>query len=348
MSDRYVSLLARLTSEFIRQNLARDSCDGYQGEVFGSSSIHDPGLFTAHEHSIVWARRHGAIDDDSEGPVRDGRYVWMCAGAISRLASPSELALLSEGMTWFFVVDDVMDDRQTAGRLELDDVRNSIRIFKILLQDPDASIDESLSFGGRFSAVCSMTRSIGASLREKTAGAEPFLRAASAWLDSVVLEYCCDAGGVELELSDYLQLRLQTVAIVPIAELVFLVNDQVGPIGDARDPVASHLYTLAAGAIAMLNDVVSLRKDLLMSGGRVPFNAVTLEFDALVDAGVGSDRAAMLAIQRSVRRYENYQAAIDLYSSWLPRTAHPSLVTGIKNFVHAVAEWHISLTERYR
>jgi hypothetical protein len=345
---RYQALVDLITPEFVRTAFP-GPLDRYQDGVYGTEARDAPELLASFERCIEWGRSHGAINETNEAKIRTGKYPWLILGAVSRQASPERVDLLCDIVTWLTMTDDVIDSYQGAVQESLNDVRYAIGSFVKILQAPSAILDDGVAqYSGFFDALCSMARSISERIWKcHPVLASTVVQSVIEFFNGVITEFCYTHGDSQIEPWSYPEIRARTIVIVPFLDIVLLTNETIISTREIRDVTVGHLCLSSATSIAILNDVVSFRKEVL-TAGEVFNNFAAFEFDAICELGIPEEKAARLALDRCTERYQRYRRSLHDQEPWLPTEINRrDLVNTLNDLVTCVIEWHLYITDRY-
>jgi hypothetical protein len=209
----------------------------------------NPAWDHAERQAREWAVRVGLVADEL-GRRRLARMAHgRMAGWLAPHTGPGELGLLAQWGAFISLVDDIFDrDQDHGGRPA--EVRALMDQLTAVLIVPSAAVDRSVP-GVR--AIADLwqrtTPSSGLGWTERFAGHY------QQFADATCEEARLRASGIRLDLKRYLQLRRQTITVLPMLDLV----ERHLPIeSDALDG----LRTIVADTIGLVNDLASAQRDL--------------------------------------------------------------------------------------
>lgn len=343
---RYQALADLITPEFVRTAFP-GPLDRYQEGVYGAQARDAPELLQSFERCIEWARSHGAINDANEAKIRKGKYPWLILGAVSREATAERVDLLCDTITWFIITDDIIDSYHDAVLGSLNDIRIAINSFVQILREPSVAVDPGAAqYHGFFEALCSMARSISERIWAcHPALASPVIDSLVEFINSIFMEHFYLRTDSRIVPWIYPELRARTIAIIPLFDITLLVNGVIISMNGVRDVTVEHIYTSSALGLAILNDVVSFRKEALLSGNTLN-SFVAFEFDALRDVGIQEEEAARFALDHCVTHYRDCRRALYAQVEWLPPELGTAFADTLNDVVTSVIDWHIHITRR--
>jgi hypothetical protein len=282
-------------------------------------------------HAQRWAEHVGLIASDRLA----GKLRAVDAGGLVALTYPGTRfeaqRVLVELFAWVFLHDDVYDEVE--GAHDPERLGQTLRGYIAILDGMDPSA------GGPVSALAL------ADLRSKLVhlgGARWFARFSATmghyWLDGVLEEARHRARGITPTIERYHQVRLESVCVYPVLDLIeaaygFMLSPDV-----VDDPLLHEVRRLAAWAIALSNDVFSYDKETRAGD---PHNLVylltVLEGRSLEDAFA----SVVAAHNDLVARFDDVAASLERRSPSLPL-----YVEGHRRWMKGAYDWQLG-SRRY-
>ncbi len=258
-------------------------------------SLYRPGLFCAPEFevdhatmeatqadSIIWAKNLGLINNPAaEKFIAKARFGYNLRYGLLSSVTHEERNLQTDFASWYFYVDDVVDEVRENSQLETINIAEMVETLIAILVGKQKSIPKvapryfgDAIFGDIYLPVCAATLDLRHRiLKLSPKHGELVCHRLATWLRTVTAESEFHASGELVPEYSYNQLREMNIGMYPMFELAAQINKFSNYA--EQDHFLDRNRYLGAMLIFLMNDIISLQKDFL-SANEMKINNIVL------------------------------------------------------------------------
>ncbi len=277
---------ARLAGSFFRPRLALSSlfkCE--ESEIERTQS-----------HGLEWAKGLRLLKNPrSERAIARCQLGYNFRSAVLNTISQGERDLVSDFTSWYFYVDDVIDEVMDASTAAERNLIGTVNVLIGVLLGQYENVDSvpRYMYGGRvygdiFMQLCRATFDI--SDRVRTLSPQhhkTFVEDLAAWLRSIIVERKFNRGQVQLHESSYMYLREQTIGMYPMYDIGAIVSRIDQYFVERRQSFDRHRH-MAVLLVVFINDIISLAKELRARPEELVNNLVMIRYRNFASQGIGN------------------------------------------------------------
>jgi len=309
-------------------------------------SVVNPHREAVHEHTLAWARRFGLVKNEAAiARLRDTKLDSLVARAYSR-ASHDPLAIITDWLTWLFVLDDECDEAEIGKRPERLAALQA-QCLKVLSgprsknlptlprsrpDRPDVALIHALyDLRGRLEALMSR------------AWVDRFAVSIAEYFEAGVWE----ARNRELETwpdsATYTRMRPYAGGMYILLDLIDLTEGDTLPLVVRKHPYFQRLMLITSNVVLWCNDLFSCAKELAHQDMHNLALILRHQEDIPLQAAV--DRVARL-IEREVKRFIALEGRLPSFGPTIDAVAQ-RFIAGLRDWMRGNLDWSYE-SGRYR
>ncbi len=302
---------------------------------------------------MKWAKNLGLINNQqAEQAIARSKFAFNFRFSILNTVSEKLRNLVTDITSWYFYVDDVLDEISQQTKLTTTQVIQIVEVLVDILHEkrqstkdlPQLSFGDAL-FGEIYNQVCSATLDIQARIKDVSASYyQIFCQNLAQWLQTVPVEFEIHHQKKLLQEAAYLRLRGYNIGMIPQYDMAAIINSL--PNYFQQDHFLCTDRHLGIMLVVMQNDLISLAKELRHTDEDRVNNWVLARYRALRQAKVANplQLAVNLCVteyNQEVERWENSIATRNF-----PDEQATMIAAIYFNGVQSNLDWHVG-NERY-
>ena len=298
----------------------------------------NPHREAVHEHTLAWARRFGLVKDEAAiARLRDAKFDSLVARTYPR-AARDPLAIITDWLTWLFILDDECDEAEIGRRPERLAALHAHGLETLSGQRPenlpapprprpnrpDAALIQALyDLRGRMEALMSR------------AWMDRFAVSIAEYFEASVWE----ARNRELETwpdsATYTQMRPFAGGMYVLLDLIDLTESDTLPLVARKHPYFQRLMLITSNAVLWCNDLFSLPKE--RAHHDMHNFALVLHHQEDIPLQAAVDRVAQL-IKREVKHFIALEGRLPSFGPTIDGVAQ-RFVAALRTLMRSHLDW---------
>lgn len=317
--------------------------------LYPSKESNNPNIVAAQQASVAWASNVGLANSDLiKKKLNAANFAGLFSTSL-RHSSVFDLQIMADFCVFLFVLDDLLDEKDLKFDKEL--LQQVFDVFYNIFNGKYQSFDEIPKLNWNFPLYDGFCRAcwnirrrletIGLDLSYFAKSVDRHLRGAS-WGSTGGFRNISKTFTVSRE--SYLLMRRFTGAVKPVIELSYILNRLSLPFELRKDPVVRRMHAAANHIICILNDIVSLKKEIKEGNTE---NIIITECRRLM--ALGKDKPLERAIRHAIKLHNSEVAAFIYWKKFLP-TKDPAcqrFYTILTDCINDNQRWSFESTKRY-